>query len=86
VKVRSDDVWIHTFPRSGKWCKWKRKFKKSKIIFGVLQGTTWTSELTWLIMNDCNFEEAARVGLPIRSPNLGCFKQNSIYLFIFYFF
>ncbi|XP_046448149.1 sulfotransferase 1B1-like isoform X3 [Daphnia pulex] len=49
MKVRSDDVWIRTFPRSG---------------------TTWTSELTWLIMNDCNFEEAARVGQPIRSPNL----------------
>nr|CAH0104486.1 unnamed protein product [Daphnia galeata] len=49
MKVRSDDVWIRTFPRSG---------------------TTWTSELAWLIMNDCNFEEAARVPLTVRSPNI----------------
>ncbi|XP_046448153.1 sulfotransferase 1 family member D1-like isoform X7 [Daphnia pulex] len=49
MKVRSDDVWIRTFPRSG---------------------TTWTSELAWLIMNDCNFQEAARVPLTVRSPNI----------------
>jgi hypothetical protein len=35
-----------------------------------LIGTTWTSELAWLIMNDCNYEEAARVPLSVRSPNI----------------
>lgn len=48
MKIRPDDVWIRTFPRSG---------------------TTWTSELAWLIVNDCNFEEAARVPLTVRAPN-----------------
>lgn len=49
MTLRSDDVWIRTFPRSG---------------------TTWTSELAWLIMNDCNFKEATKVPLTYRSPNV----------------
>ncbi|EFX82193.1 hypothetical protein DAPPUDRAFT_195649 [Daphnia pulex] len=48
---------------------WIRTFPRS--------GTTWTSELTWLIMNDCNFEEANKVPLTIRSPNLDtCYATN----------
>jgi hypothetical protein len=39
-------------------------------MFPFFKGTTWTSELAWLIMNDCNFQEAARVPLTIRSPNI----------------
>ena len=33
-------------------------------------GTTWTSELAWLIMNDCNFEAANKIPLTVRSPNI----------------
>lgn len=31
-------------------------------------GTTWTQELVWLIVNDCNFEKAKKTDLNIRSP------------------
>nr|CAH0103320.1 unnamed protein product [Daphnia galeata] len=48
---------------------WIRTFPRS--------GTTWTSELTWLIMNDCNFEEANKIPLTIRSPNIDtCYATN----------
>lgn len=49
MTVRSTDLWIRTFPRSG---------------------MTWTSELAWLIMNDCNFSEALEVPLSVRSPTV----------------
>jgi len=44
--VRSDDVWVVTFPKCG---------------------TTWTQEMVWMIMNDCDVE-AAKEKLQIRSP------------------
>ncbi|XP_057376850.1 sulfotransferase 1C3-like [Daphnia carinata] len=48
---------------------WIRTFPRS--------GTTWTSELAWLIMNDCNFEEANTVPLTVRSPNIDtCYATN----------
>lgn len=34
------------------------------------KGMTWTSELAWLIMNDCNFSEALEVPLSVRSPTV----------------
>nr|CAH0102985.1 unnamed protein product [Daphnia galeata] len=33
-------------------------------------GTTWTSELLWLLKNDCNFETAAKMPLFVRAPFL----------------
>lgn len=33
-------------------------------------GTTWTQEMTWLIMNEFNFDEAKQVDLTLRSPFL----------------
>ncbi|XP_046448178.1 sulfotransferase 1B1-like isoform X1 [Daphnia pulex] len=33
-------------------------------------GTTWTSELLWLLKNDCNFETAAKIQLHSRAPFL----------------
>lgn len=35
-----------------------------------LTGTTWTSELLWLLKNDCNFEIAAKIPLHGRAPFL----------------
>jgi len=29
----------------------------------LLKGTTWVSEMLWLIMNDCDFEKAAQIPL-----------------------
>ncbi|KAH8272950.1 hypothetical protein KR018_012514 [Drosophila ironensis] len=31
-------------------------------------GTTWMQELVWLLLNDCNFEEALAKDLELRSP------------------
>lgn len=33
-------------------------------------GTTWMQELTWLVLNQCDFETAKNVDLTIRSPFL----------------
>lgn len=33
-------------------------------------GTTWMQELTWLVLNQCDFETAKSVDLTIRSPFL----------------
>lgn len=70
MKVRTDDVWIRTFPRSGISVYFDFYCRNESNELNFLIGTTWTSELAWLIMNNCDFEGAAKVGLPIRSPNL----------------
>lgn len=31
-------------------------------------GTTWMQELLWLVMHDCNFDEALKEHLEVRSP------------------
>ena len=71
MKPRSDDVWLLTFPKCG---------KSTTKLFDVLlhyiyqpycfTGTTWTSELLWLLKNDCNFEIAAKMPLFVRAPFL----------------
>uniref|UniRef100_A0A0P5S7S9 Sulfotransferase sult n=1 Tax=Daphnia magna TaxID=35525 RepID=A0A0P5S7S9_9CRUS len=49
---------------------WIRTFPRS--------GTTWTSELIWLMMNDCNFDVANQIPLTIRAPNIDtCYATNS---------
>ncbi|XP_075166746.1 sulfotransferase 1 [Haematobia irritans] len=40
------------------------------IITSTKCGTTWAQEMTWLIMNDFDFEQAKKIDLTIRSPFL----------------
>lgn len=38
--------------------------------FGTFKGTTWTQELVWMVVNNCNAEAARNNPLFIRSPFL----------------
>lgn len=40
------------------------------IVTSTKCGTTWAQEMTWLILNDFNFEKAKDIDLTIRSPFL----------------
>lgn len=71
LKPRPDDVFVLTFPKSG-----KQKKKNAKLIwndeiikFESKLGTTWTQDLVWLLMNNCDFERS-KIPLVIRSPFL----------------
>lgn len=67
---RKDDVWILSFPKCGKTSLLINPgdgFKST--VFYVNTGTTWTQEMVWMIMNDCN-QEAAKKPLIFRSPFL----------------
>ncbi|XP_024084416.1 estrogen sulfotransferase-like [Cimex lectularius] len=55
IKTRPDDVWISTFPRTGR---------------NSSTGTTVTQEMVWLLMNNCDFEKAKGLNLFVRSPFL----------------
>lgn len=64
---REDDVWIATFPRSGRYTQDKWFFYKFSSTY--ILGTTVTQELIWLIANDLDFE-GAREHLIVRFPYL----------------
>lgn len=53
--------WFHNFPvrKDDIW-----------IITNDRCGTTWTQEMTWLILNSLNFQKAKTIDLELRSPFL----------------
>ncbi len=79
LQPRKDDIWLQTFPKCGRLnTRIKIVFqiggRSLYIIFHIskhsiqLTGTTWTSELLWLLMNDCDTEKAAQTPLTFRTP------------------
>lgn len=73
-QLREDDVWVITFPKCGSYLFDFTKIRptQSKLnhvnIFHL--GTTWTQELVWMIVNNCDFETSSKIPLTYRSPFL----------------
>ncbi len=70
-KLREDDTWIATFPKSGSIFSNDINF----IIFDILlnfnckkKGTTWMQELVWLLINNCDTKAARQTKLECRVP------------------
>jgi len=54
---RPDDTWIVTFPKCGE-CPSNGITFYGEILIFFGTGTTWTQEMLWLIVNDCDFHGA----------------------------
>lgn len=70
---RKDDVWILTFPKCGNsliLIPFIRTKILSLLFWDIYKGTTWTQELVWMVVNNCNAEAARNNPLFIRSPFL----------------
>lgn len=65
-KVRSDDVFVVTVPRSGNSSNLNLVIVF--ISFLLLKGTTLTQELVWLLCNDLDYRKAAQIPLMTRFP------------------
>lgn len=50
IQPRKDDVWLLTFPKAGILCKTEFLYNLN-IIIKRFFGTTWVSEMVWLIMH-----------------------------------
>ena len=70
-EVRSDDVWVCSFPKCGNVFKkiWLNMYVPIFIPFTKIDlGTTWTQEMVWCIMNNYDYEKAATLTLDERIP------------------
>ena len=70
-EVRSDDVWVCSFPKCGNgffFTFWLNRYQFFIPITKIDLGTTWTQEMVWCIMNNYDYEKAANTTLDERIP------------------
>ena len=73
-QLREDDTWVVTFPKCGmsffKIVKDDFLITKTFNTIWNIKGTTWTQEMVWMIVNNCDQEAAKVTPLTLRSPFL----------------
>ena len=70
LKPREDDVWLVTFPKAGAYiCHLSTLFYCHDINAEKYpnQGTHWTSELLWLLMNNLDYKKASELIIGART-------------------
>ena len=68
-EVRSDDVWVCSYPKCGN--VFSQCYLLCNFIIAMAKidlGTTWTQEMVWCIMNNYDYEKAANTTLDERIP------------------
>ena len=68
-EVRSDDVWVCSYPKCGN--VFSQCYLLCNLIIAIAKidlGTTWTQEMVWCIMNNYDYEKAASTTLDERIP------------------